>query len=89
MEEIHVQVSGSVQGVGFRSLVSRYAEQYEIKGFVRNLPNGMVEICAQGSSRQIRQFFEAIRNQPGRASIDRFDEKIGDGRTIYSSFTAY
>jgi acylphosphatase len=89
MEEIHAVISGLVQGVGFRSLVSRYAVAHNIKGFVRNLPDGKVEICAQGAAVAIREFFNEIRQVPGRASIERFEEKKTSCGKKYSTFLIY
>jgi len=45
----HVIFSGRVQGVGFRFTARRIAARYELAGFVRNLPNGTVEMLVQGS----------------------------------------
>ncbi len=44
----HINFSGRVQGVGFRFTAQRIALRYELTGFVRNLPNGSVEMLAQG-----------------------------------------
>ena len=44
----HIIFSGRVQGVGFRFTARRIAVRYELSGFVRNLPNGTVEMFAQG-----------------------------------------
>ncbi len=54
-------VHGQVQGVGYRASVTRFIDDnyLEIKGFVRNLPNGTVKIVAQGAKEelgQLRQF---------------------------------
>jgi acylphosphatase len=45
----HVIFLGRVQGVGFRYTARRIAGRYELAGFVRNLPNGTVEMLVQGS----------------------------------------
>jgi acylphosphatase len=45
----HVIFLGRVQGVGFRYTARRIAARYELTGFVRNLPNGTVEMLVQGS----------------------------------------
>ena len=45
----HVIFSGRVQGVGFRYTARRIAGRYDLGGFVRNLPNGSVEMLVQGS----------------------------------------
>ena len=48
-----ITFSGRVQGVGFRFTAQRIALRYELKGFVRNLPNGNVEMLAQGPAEDI------------------------------------
>ncbi len=44
----HIMFSGSVQGVGFRFTALNVANRYHLTGYVRNLPNGSVEMLAQG-----------------------------------------
>jgi acylphosphatase len=44
----HILFSGQVQGVGFRYTANRIAGRYNLTGFVRNLPDGDVEMLAQG-----------------------------------------
>ena len=46
----HIIFSGRVQGVGFRFTVRRIAQRYGLAGFVRNLPNGTVEMFVQGGA---------------------------------------
>ena len=45
----HILFSGQVQGVGFRYTAHRTAGRYNVTGFVRNLPDGDVEMLAQGA----------------------------------------
>ena len=49
----HILFSGQVQGVGFRYTASRIAGRYNLTGFVRNLPDGDVEMLVQGSEHDI------------------------------------
>jgi acylphosphatase len=56
----HVFYSGRVQGVGFRYTAQNVAEDYEVAGFVRNLPDGMVEVLAEGSPQQVDAFLTAL-----------------------------
>jgi acylphosphatase len=49
----HVIFKGRVQGVGFRYTTRRIADRYQLAGFVRNLPDGTVEMLAQGSPKDI------------------------------------
>jgi acylphosphatase len=44
---------GTVQGVGFRFTVNRTARRFSLVGYVRNLPDGSVEMLAQGNSNDI------------------------------------
>jgi len=49
----HILFSGQVQGVGFRYTAHRIAARYNLTGFVRNLPDGDVEMLAQGAEQDI------------------------------------
>lgn len=86
MQEIHIFISGSVQGVGFRALVKRHAMLHNIKGYVRNLSDGRVEICAQGLGDQINQFIQTIRSNPGAGCISDIETKHSPQQGFYSSF---
>ena len=48
MEQAHIFFKGSVQGVGFRFTTRNIAHECRLKGWVRNLPDGRVEILAEG-----------------------------------------
>lgn len=52
--------SGHVQGVGFRYTVHRLARDYEVMGFVRNLPDGRVHLVAEGQAEEIERFLENV-----------------------------
>jgi len=49
----NVIFSGRVQGVGFRFTVHRIAGRHQLTGFVRNLPDGSVEMLAQGAAEDV------------------------------------
>jgi acylphosphatase len=59
-------ISGNVQGVGFRAYIKNKAESLGLKGFVRNLPSGTVEIVANDPS-----FIEKLDDLPHFASIKK------------------
>lgn len=61
----HVFYSGRVQGVGFRFTTERVALELGLMGWVRNLPNGQVEIICEGSEEKIESFLESIRQTLG------------------------
>ncbi len=51
---------GRVQGVGFRATVHRLASGFAVTGFVRNLPDGSVEVVAAGEAAELERFLDAI-----------------------------
>jgi acylphosphatase len=66
-------VSGRVQGVGFRFFVNRAAAIEGLHGWVRNLPDGRVEIRAEGESAALERFERQVRQGPPGARIDDVD----------------
>ena len=56
-----VHFSGRVQGVGFRFTCQSLARGFEVAGFVRNLPDGRVELVAEGESNELDAFLASIR----------------------------
>ena len=59
--EIQAIFKGRVQGVGFRATVKAYAQQLKLTGFVRNLPDGDVEIRAQGEKSSLERLLEKVK----------------------------
>jgi len=53
--------SGHVQGVGFRYTVKSVATGFDVTGVVRNLPDGRVELVAEGPKEELDAFRQAIR----------------------------
>jgi acylphosphatase len=53
--------TGRVQGVGFRYTARSVACGYEVTGFVRNLPDGRVELVAEGADGEVEAYLEGIR----------------------------
>ena len=72
MEEksVKMNISGHVQGVFFRANTRDKARQLDLKGWVKNLSNGDVEIFAQGSRKNLEQLKKWARKGPPRARVD-------------------
>ncbi len=60
---MQVLYSGNVQGVGFRYTVKSVATGFEVTGTVRNLPDGRVELLAEGAKEELDGFRQAIRDE--------------------------
>ena len=64
-EVFHLSVffSGRVQGVGFRYQTAQVAREFDVSGFVCNLPDGRVQLEAEGSVAEVRAFLAAIQER--------------------------
>lgn len=60
MKQLHVLFSGYVQGIGFRYTTERIGRKFPVTGYVRNLPNGKVELVAEGEERALQDFLKAV-----------------------------
>jgi len=63
-------ISGRVQGVGFRFFVQDHAAVEGVHGFVRNLPDGTVEVLIEGDDESVLRVERALRRGPSSARID-------------------
>lgn len=70
-KEIHVIVTGRVQMVMFRDFTKRKAQAQNIKGTVKNLKNGTVEIYAQGSDADIATFLSKLQKGSAFSRVDK------------------
>lgn len=61
MKTYQMIVSGKVQGVGFRAYVSQAAQKHRLKGTVRNLQDGRVEIILQGTEDDLQELTHIVR----------------------------
>ena len=79
-------IRGRVQGVGFRFFTEDAAAREGIAGWVRNLPDGGVEVAAEGEAESLARFEHAIRHGPRGARVDRFDanEDVPSGNSGFS-----
>lgn len=62
-------VAGHVQGVGFRYFVQRTATALGLTGWVRNLPDGRVEVLGQGEAAALAELGRALARGPQRAIV--------------------
>ena len=74
MDAVRYIVSGRVQGVGFRWFVMREAARLDLAGYVRNLPDGTVEVVAQGAVAALVSLESALRHGPPAARVDGVDK---------------
>lgn len=81
-----VLYSGRVQGVGFRYTVKQLAAGYEVAGTVRNLPDGRVELVAEGARDELEAFRQGIRNAGLDGFIRQEDVQWAEARSDLRGF---
>jgi acylphosphatase len=67
--EKHIFISGRVQGVGFRHFTKSNAKKLGLTGWVKNLPDGRVEVLIQGSENQISEMLKLLEKGPPAAKV--------------------
>jgi acylphosphatase len=69
MQTVHLVIKGKVQGVFFRASTKDKANELGIKGWVKNMPDGNVEVLAAGNKDQLENFIEWCRRGPTQAIV--------------------
>lgn len=75
MKRIHIWISGRVQGIFFRANTRRKAMNLNIKGWVKNLEDGRVEVVIEGSNADVKKMLEFLKKGPFGAKVTKFDIK--------------
>jgi acylphosphatase len=80
-----VHYTGRVQGVGFRATAEHIAGRYPVTGYVRNLPDGRVELLAEGARPDVEAFLAAVRSRfAGHIAAESADWRAATGQ--FTSF---
>ncbi|MBT4376414.1 acylphosphatase [archaeon] len=74
-KSIRLYISGSVQGIFFRGFIKENAEKLGIKGFVRNLEDGRVEVFIEGMPDQVKKMITICQKGPRHSEIKNIEEK--------------
>jgi acylphosphatase len=75
MKAIKVIIYGKVQGVGFRNFIFLHAKKLNVKGYIKNNPDGTVEAIFEGDEDNIKKMIELCKKGPERARVDKIDIK--------------
>ena len=69
---VKVIIKGQVQGVGFRYFALQEAHEYEVKGYVKNMYDGSVEVIAQGDEPMVARYLTVLKTGPRFGYIQEF-----------------
>ena len=84
---VHVLISGRVQGVWFRASTRQKADQLGIKGWVRNTSDGRVEAVFEGQEELVREIVEWCYHGPPMAKVSNVEVKKQDSTEDFDSFS--
>ncbi len=69
MEQVHLMISGKVQGVCYRASCQDVAVRHGLNGWVKNLSSGQVEVLVQGEKEDIEKLIEWCKKGPPSARV--------------------
>lgn len=72
-KEIEASITGYVQGVNFRKFIKKHADELSIRGFVKNMSDGSVEVVAQGEEDNLKDFINLLKKGPYFAEVEEVD----------------
>ena len=79
-------ISGEVQGVGYRFFVQRSSARHQVRGYVRNLEDGRVEVLAEGKAAAVDAFRLDLAAGPTNARVTVVEEIVLEPSGSYSAF---
>ena len=74
-KSVRLYINGTVQGIFFRMFIKENAERYNIKGFVRNLEDGRIEVFLEGNVDEVNKMIELCKKGPKHAQIRNVEIK--------------
>ena len=83
---VHIIISGSVQGVFYRAEARKQAEELDLTGYVRNMPDSRVEILAEGEEKNLREFIKWCYNGSDNAVVNEVKVKWAEYEEKFDKF---
>ena len=74
-KSMRLYIDGTVQGVFFRNFIKENAEKEDVRGFVRNLEDGRVEVFLEGDNDKVDKVIEICKKGPRHSQIKHVEEK--------------
>jgi acylphosphatase len=84
--ELHAIIRGRVQGVGFRYTTRQYAHKLSLHGSVRNLPDGSVEIFAQGPKDNLERLLSYLKEEAFSDEIEAIEKTYSTPTREFEAF---
>ncbi|MEM3938671.1 MAG: acylphosphatase [Saccharolobus sp.] len=89
LKRLQARVYGFVQGVGFRKFVQIHALRLGIKGYAKNLPDGSVEVVAEGHEEALNKLLQYLRGGPPLADVEKVEYVFTEYKGEFEDFETY
>jgi len=86
MKRIHIFISGKVQGVFFRAYTQKKAQELGLCGWVQNLPDGQVEVVAEGSKEMLEIFWQWCYQGSPSSKVTKVEAKWSEAMQEWKNF---
>ena len=83
---VHIVVRGRVQGVFFRASALEHAQQLGLRGWVRNRPDGAVELVAEGDAAAVASLVDWCHHGPPSARVESVDVRPDSSNEVLQGF---
>ena len=87
-ERVHLRITGRVQGVGFRWFVAAEGRRLGIRGWVRNNPDGSVELEAEGTPAELGSLRAHVAKGPPASRVQSVEELIASSAELPERFSS-
>lgn len=89
--QVHIFISGRVQGVGFRQYVKHFARKLGLTGWAKNLSNGRLEIVLSGEEKKVKKLVAICRKGPFLSQVRSVQviEEVEENGVFGTDFTVY
>ena len=78
MKQLHLKIHGRVQGVNFRWFVKEKADKFGLVGWVKNYPDGSVEVSVEGKEKKVQNFLVFCKTGPAFSKVEKVEEEWGE-----------
>lgn len=86
MQRVHLIISGTVQGVGFRSWAKWQAKKLNLSGWVKNRDDESVELVAEGAEGKLNELVKRCQKGPDASYVKNVDVSWLDATGAYDTF---
>ncbi len=86
---LEAKVFGIVQGVGFRYFVRKNALALEVSGYIENMPDGSVEVVAEGEKKNLDKLLEVLSRGNSYSAVEKIDYSFKEAHNDFVDFESF